>query len=179
MLVPWVVGFECLEKIIQEKVHINLKNYAFSDPCELSWCGHENDRGMQFFSFVVLSWWANNFREKKDLYERFKLTKYNQSTFQLNLLINVKSAVTKYSFCQLIETWYKIATHFFIKINYIHITISHCHIIRKSLCWRRKHFSFKSAEVCCKTPNVTLYSLHHCSHRNRPREGAVRHWGLR
>lgn len=44
----------------------------------------------------------------------FKSTKYNQSKFQLNLLINVKSAVTKYSFCQLIEIWYKIATHFFL-----------------------------------------------------------------
>lgn len=87
---------------------------------------------------------------------KFKSTKYNQSKFQLNLLINVKSAVTKYSFCQLIEIWYKIATHFFIKISYIHITISHCHMIRKSLSWRWKHFSFESVGVRCKTPsNVT------------------------
>lgn len=28
------VGFDCREKIIQEKVHINIRNYAFSASCQ-------------------------------------------------------------------------------------------------------------------------------------------------
>lgn len=41
-MVVWVVGFDCLEKIIQEKVHFPKWNYAFSAPCQTPvnflWC---------------------------------------------------------------------------------------------------------------------------------------------
>lgn len=73
MLVVWVVGFDFLEKIIQENVHINIWNYAFWASCQtfVNFLGVDMKmtEGYKFFSFFSWSWWANNFRGKKDLYE--------------------------------------------------------------------------------------------------------------
>lgn len=51
--VDGVCRFDCLGKIMQEKVNIIIQKYAFSASCQTPvnldpplLCGHENDRGM-------------------------------------------------------------------------------------------------------------------------------------